>query len=652
MTHFFVKKQDIALQGELSVPGDKSCSQRALMIASQLVGEVKISGLLESGDVLSTANALKNLGVLIEKQGLDYVVSGCGLGSLMNPEAVLDLGNSGTGSRLLMGLLSTQKVKAIFTGDQSLSSRPMSRVMDPLKKYGANFIAREENFLPVTLIGNDEAVAIEHLVNVPSAQVKSALIFAALNAHGESQITEIELTRDHTEIMLKYLGFDLKEEFAEQKKTIKINAIEDLPAKDITISGDPSSAAFIAAAALLIPGSEITITNVLVNKLRIGFYEVLLKMGAQLEFKNQREVSGEQVADLYVKYSQLTGFNIPAELAPAMIDEYPILAVLSCFAKGKTRMNGLKELKVKESNRLAAIEENLLNCGVAVTSGADWLEIDPEATSKIAASEIIKTYDDHRIAMSFIVLGMVLEEGLEIDDTAMIATSFPEFFGCFAKLGLSLEQNQFYNVVTVDGTAGSGKGTIARAVANNLGYKYLDTGKLYRALAYLIITSEQQDNFTNQLTQLTEQISPEILSLDKLLNDDVGNFAAKIAALPEVRKALLSYQHGFIAKHHNVVLDGRDTGSVIYPQAEHKYYVDAALQVRAERRFVQNKSYYLEHNISAEQIATDLAARDEADKSRKVAPLIVPEGAEIIDNSGQEDLNDLIATIVTKINEE
>lgn len=431
-----VKRLQNSLQGSVIIPGDKSCSQRALMLSSQMLGNTLIKGLLESEDVLATKDALINLGVKIEKSQFGWVVEGSGLGNLVTPDTILDLKNSGTGVRLLMGLISTMGVSATLTGDDSLRSRPMARVINPLSKYSVEFNARDKNYLPIHLQGNMSSTAINHEITVPSAQVKSALLLAGLNAYGESSFIETTLTRDHTEIMMRYLGFDIKEKLEGNKKVININANQDLPAKDITVSGDPSSAAFLVAAAILVKGSNITVKNVLINEHRIGFYKILKLMNAKISFENIREVSGEKVADIKAEYSELKSAKIPAHYAPSTIDEYPILAVLASQAKGVTRMNGLTELKVKESNRLAAIVENLKKCQINVSYGDDWLEV--KYSPNIAVSETITTYHDHRIAMSFIILGLISQNGVSIDDITMIDTSFPEFFQKLEELGAHL----------------------------------------------------------------------------------------------------------------------------------------------------------------------------------------------------------------------
>ncbi|MBL6621544.1 MAG: 3-phosphoshikimate 1-carboxyvinyltransferase [Rickettsiales bacterium] len=430
----FPKKNSI--KGSISVSGDKSCSHRALIFASLMQGVSKIYGLLESEDVLATLNALQKMGVPINKKEDNYEIFGSGFHSLISPKQELNLQNSGTGVRLLMGLVSTQDLQVTFTGDNSLSSRPMARVTDPLSKFLVKFNLRDGNFLPAHINGNADAIAINYKINIPSAQIKTALILAALHANGTSEIIETKLTRDHTELMMQYLGFPIDCKIVEKQKIIKIKGNQDnIKARNIKVSSDPSSAAFLIAAALLAPESDITINNVIINPHRIGFFETLKEMGAKIQYLNIRNESGEEIADIRAKYSKLNGIEIAAEKAASMIDEYPILSVIATQAEGKTTMYGLKELRVKESDRLAAIIKNLEICGVKTKSGEDWLTV--EYTKKIKAKNIIKTYDDHRIAMSFLILGLVSEEGLAIDDASMINTSFPEFFDKLNQLGIN-----------------------------------------------------------------------------------------------------------------------------------------------------------------------------------------------------------------------
>ncbi|MFZ8864318.1 MAG: 3-phosphoshikimate 1-carboxyvinyltransferase [Rickettsiales bacterium] len=430
-------RQKTPITGTATVGSDKSCSHRALIIASQMIGVCKITNLLEAEDVMATKEALQKLGVKILKEGDTYLVYGNGRASLVSPKDVLNLGNSGTGVRLLMGLIATQPVQAVFTGDESLTRRPMARVLEPLENYNFTASARENNFLPIHISGNSDAVAINYELKLASAQVKTALLLAAINACGTTNITEKKYTRDHTELMMQYLGFDLQIMPQNNCKTISLTVNEDIVAKDININGDPSSAAFLAAAALLVKDSEIVLKNIMINEYRIGFYKVLQMMGAELYFENVRLDTGEKIADIRVKYSKLKGVVVPAKIAASMIDEYPILAILAVRAEGVTRMEGLEELRVKESDRLNAIYKNLIKCGVEANCGDDWLEV--KYSDKIYADEIIKTYNDHRIAMSFLILGLVSDSAIEVDDVKMINTSFPEFFSKLKQLGVKLD---------------------------------------------------------------------------------------------------------------------------------------------------------------------------------------------------------------------
>jgi 3-phosphoshikimate 1-carboxyvinyltransferase len=428
-----VKTSDFVSQ-TINVDGDKSSSHRALIFASLMSGVSQISGLLEAEDVMATKSSLQLMGVDIEKKEGKYFVKGNGINSLISPENILNLENSGTGVRLLMGLVSTMPVEAVFSGDKSLNKRPMNRVMDLIGQYSPQYKLREGNFLPLTIKGNDKATAINTEIKVPSAQVKSAGILAALNAKGISKFIEKTKTRDHTEIMMKYLGFSIKTKEKNGVTEIEVEGGSEVEAENIEVCGDPSSAAFLVAACLISRDAKLIIENIIVNPERIGFYQIVKKMGANLKFINKRKICGEEVADIEVHSSKLNGVDVGAQYAPRTIDEYPILAVLASQAQGVTKFSGLEELKVKESNRLSAIEENLLNCGVKVRSNTDSLEI--EYSPKIKSKGAIKTYHDHRIAMSFIILGLVAENNFEIDDVNMINTSFPSFFKILSQLGL------------------------------------------------------------------------------------------------------------------------------------------------------------------------------------------------------------------------
>jgi 3-phosphoshikimate 1-carboxyvinyltransferase len=424
------------LSGTIRVPGDKSISHRALMLGALAVGRTEISGLLEGEDVLATAAALNTLGAHAARAGDGrWTVDGVGIGGLAEPDDLLDLGNSGTGARLLLGILATHPITAFVTGDASLRRRPMGRVVEPLSRFGARFVTREGARLPLVVSGAADPVPISYHLPVPSAQVKSSVLLAGLNTPGATTVIEPQATRDHTERMLRHFGAVVDSEPAEGGgKRVTVEGYPELAAAPIVVPGDPSSAAFPLIAALIVPGSEVTIQGVGVNPLRAGLFECLREMGADIVLLNEREEGGEPVADLRARAGTLTGVDIPAERAPRMIDEYPILAVAAACAGGRTVMRGLAELRVKESDRLSAIAAGLSGCGVDVAVDGDTLTIDGSGGPP-AGGALIETQLDHRIAMAFLVLGLAARLPVRIDDAAPIATSFPSFVELMNGLG-------------------------------------------------------------------------------------------------------------------------------------------------------------------------------------------------------------------------
>jgi 3-phosphoshikimate 1-carboxyvinyltransferase len=424
-----------ALKGVVSVPGDKSISHRALMLGAVATGRTHIRGLLEGEDVLRTAAALKKMGADSGHDDNGWWVQGGGIGSLHEAGDILDLGNSGTSTRLLMGLVGSHNFTSFFTGDESLRKRPMARVIEPLSKMGVNFLARTGGKLPITVIGTRDTVPITYKLPVASAQVKSAILLCALNTQGRTTVIESEATRDHSEIMLRHFGANVISEKTSEGMAISLQGYPELKAQTIEVPGDPSSAAFVVAAALLKEGSDITIKNVGLNPLRAGVYETLKEMGADIKFENERLQAGEKTADLHVKGSHLKGIRVPASRAPSMIDEYPILAVLASFASGKTVMEGLGELRVKESDRLAMIATNLQACGVKLEVEGDTLTVHG---GKPKGGATIATAMDHRIAMSFLVMGSATAEPIGIDDGSFINTSFPGFVPLMNELGTKI----------------------------------------------------------------------------------------------------------------------------------------------------------------------------------------------------------------------
>jgi 3-phosphoshikimate 1-carboxyvinyltransferase len=417
------------LRGTIRVPGDKSISHRALMLSALAVGESRISGLLEGEDVLATAAAMRAMGAQVERTGDgEWRVHGVGVGSLLQPAQALDMGNSGTSTRLLMGLIASHPISAKFVGDASLSNRPMSRVIEPLSLMGAAFEASVGGRLPLTLRGASPAVPITYRLPVASAQVKSAILLAGLNTPGITTVIEPVPTRDHSERMLKGFGANLTVDVdAAGTRTIRITGEAELRPQQIEVPGDPSSAAFFIVAALLVPGSDLTVANVGLNPTRAGLIEVLRQMGGSIEVLNPREVGGEPVADLRVRASPLKGIEIDPTIAPSMIDEYPILFVAAALAEGKTVTSGLDELRVKESDRLAVMAVALTAAGARVTETVDGLTIDGTGGEPLEGGGPIATHLDHRIAMSMAVAGLASYHGVEVDDTRPIATSFPAF---------------------------------------------------------------------------------------------------------------------------------------------------------------------------------------------------------------------------------
>jgi 3-phosphoshikimate 1-carboxyvinyltransferase len=427
-----------ALKGRMAVPGDKSISHRALILGGMALGETRITGLLEAEDVLNTAGAVRAFGAQVVRQGPGaWALRGTGVGGWRRPEDVLDFGNSGTGSRLVMGAMATTPVTAVFTGDDSLRRRPMGRVLEPLTRFGADYEARPGGLMPVTLKGAAQPICTDYLVPMASAQVKSAMLLAALNAPGRSRISQASLTRDHTERMLKAFGAEITvEPLPKGGEAISVTGEAELTGVSVTVPRDPSSAAFPLVAALVVPGSEIVLGDVLLNPRRDGLFTTLREMGADIEIRGERETGGEKIGDLCVRASALQGVVVPPGRVPAMIDEFPILAVAAAFAKGRTVMRGLEELRLKESDRLAAIVAGLRANGVGVEETEDGMAVDGRG---VPGGGTVTTHLDHRIAMSFLVMGLAAQAPVTVDDTAMIATSFPDFETLMAGLGAVFE---------------------------------------------------------------------------------------------------------------------------------------------------------------------------------------------------------------------
>ncbi|MCF3972070.1 3-phosphoshikimate 1-carboxyvinyltransferase [Paracoccus salsus] len=425
------------LKGEAQVPGDKSISHRALILGAMAVGETRITGLLEGQDVLDTARAMAAFGAEVERLGPgEWSVHGVGVGGFREPESAIDCGNSGTGVRLIMGAMATTPITATFVGDASLSRRPMARVTEPLSQFGAQITAREGGRLPITIRGAQDPVPLHYRTPVASAQIKSAILLAGLNAPGQTVVIEAEPTRDHSERMLSGFGAEIGTRTTEEGHVITLTGRPELTAQAVAVPRDPSSAAFPVAAALIVPGSDIRVPGVSRNPTRDGLYVTLLEMGADIVFENVREEGGEPVADLVVRHSALKGVTVPSGRAASMIDEFPILSVIASFAEGVTVMNGVAELRVKESDRIDAMARGLEANGVRVEETRDSMTV--HGMSRVPGGGCAVTHLDHRIAMSFLVLGLATDNPVGIDDGGPIATSFPDFLPLMAGLGAEL----------------------------------------------------------------------------------------------------------------------------------------------------------------------------------------------------------------------
>ncbi len=431
------------LTGVAEVPGDKSISHRSLILGALAVGETRITGLLEGEDVLDTAHAMRAFGAeVIDHGGGSWSVHGVGVGGFAEPDQVINCGNSGTGVRLIMGAMATSPISATFTGDASLNGRPMARVTDPLALFGTQSVGRDGGRLPMTIVGAADPVPVHYTVPMPSAQVKSAVLLAGLNAPGQTVVIEREATRDHTERMLAGFGAEITVEQSDEGRVITLTGRPELRPQDIAVPRDPSSAAFPVCAALLVPGSDVLVPGIGLNPTRAGLFTTLREMGADLTYENERTEGGEPVADLRARFSpDMKGIEVPPARAASMIDEYPVLSVVAANATGVTMMAGVKELRVKESDRIAAMADGLRACGVNVEDGDDWWSVTGMGPGNVPGGATCVSHLDHRIAMAFMILGMAAQKPVSLDDGNPIATSFPIFEPLMASLGAQLRRD-------------------------------------------------------------------------------------------------------------------------------------------------------------------------------------------------------------------
>ncbi|MCA8882300.1 MAG: 3-phosphoshikimate 1-carboxyvinyltransferase [Rhodobacteraceae bacterium] len=428
------------LTGTADVPGDKSISHRSLILGALAVGETTVTGLLEGDDVLDTAKAMRAFGAEVTRDDAGvWHIHGVGVGGFSEPDNVIDCGNSGTGVRLIMGAMATTPITATFTGDASLRGRPMGRITDPIALFGAASYGRQGGRLPMTIVGAAEPVPVRYVTPMPSAQVKSAVLLAGLNAPGQTQVIEKEATRDHSERMLAGFGAQITTEDAPEGRVITLTGQPELRPQSIVVPRDPSSAAFPVAAALITEGSDVLVPNIGLNPTRAGLFTTLREMGADLSFENERVEGGEPVADLRARFSDaMQGIEVPPERAPSMIDEYPILSVVAALSSGKTVMRGVKELRVKESDRIDAMARGLEACGVRIEEDEDTLIVHGMGAGGVPGGATCAARLDHRIAMSFLCLGMAAKNPVQVDDAGPIATSFPIFVPLMRRLGADL----------------------------------------------------------------------------------------------------------------------------------------------------------------------------------------------------------------------
>ena len=629
----FKAPNNISLKGSLHLPGDKSIGIRSLIILSQSYGISNVSNISDGEDVQTALANIKKLKITVQKTGpSDYKIFGLGIG--FKPfKGTLNFNNSGTTLRLLTGLLSTSPVEAKLIGDASLSKRPI-RIISLMEKFFASFSRKNKDYLPIKLIGYGDAVQNDISITKPSAQIISACILAGMNAHGLTSITAPNTARDHTERMLKYLKYPIQIKNHGKMKTIKIMGKQFLSAeKNYIVPGDPSSAAFIIVLGALTKNSSVTLHNILLNEKRIGFLKVLKKMGANIQIKNKKIKFGESVGDIEVKSSVLRGVSLSAEIIPSIIDEIPILMVAAAFADGKSYFPNLDELKIKESDRLAAMEINLKKVGVSLTRTSNSLTIlglDEDFYSNKVAT--VDSFKDHRIAMSFAVMAMASKKKIHIKDFDCARVSYPNFLSDIEKI-----RNKSFKqiIVGLDGPVSSGKTSVAKYAANKLQNSlFLDSGLLYRFLAKKQLQQKQKKINVSKLITIAKKISLNDLKSAGLHKQNINLLVSKIAKIPQIRKALLPVQRKIIfnTSFQNVFVCGRDINSKVAQNADLKIYIDAPLKMRATRRYLELKK--INSAITFEEVLKTVKMRDFNDKSRSHSPLIKTKDSILINNTG------------------
>ena len=627
------------LRGRFTVPGDKSISHRSMIFGALAEGVTTVKGFLRSEDCLATMNIMRQLGVVIDDNGDEIKVHGVGLHGLKAAPQDLDCGNAGTAMRLLSGLLAAQDFESTLVGDDSLSGRPMNRVIKPLSTMGAD-IASDEGTAPLVFRANAHKIqAIDYVSPIASAQVKSAVLLAGLFAEGVTSVIEPKKSRDHTETMLQGFGAEV----AVDGLKVSVKGLPTLKAQDIQVPADISSAAFFMVLGLIHPDADFVIENVCINKTRDGVIHILQAMGGDIELNNVRDQAGESVADLRVKSSKLKGIDVPHDLIPSAIDEFPVVFVAAAHAAGEFKLTGAEELKHKESDRIEVMVTGLKKLGVDCESLADGAVIRGQHDLELN-NACVDGHGDHRCAMSFLVASALRPEyDIAVKGCHNIATSFPDFFDLMQ--GLSMDTQSISPVITIDGPSGVGKGTTSALLAEALGWHLLDSGAIYRAMALKAISEGITPDNEAALKAAAESLdlrfevaenSDIAVFLDgqqvneQLRTEACGEMASKIAPNKAMRAALFDRQKDF-QQAPGLVADGRDMGTVVFQSAPLKVFLTASAEERAKRRHKQLQQKGVDVRIR--DLLKDIEARDLRDSSRKVAPLVPAKDAHVIDTS-------------------
>ena len=631
---WFLPSNNISINGTVHLPGDKSIGIRSIIILSQSYGISEVYNVSSGEDVQTAIAAIKKLKVQIHKISSNhYQIFGLGIG-FKKFKGTINFNNSGTTLRLLTGLLATSEVDVKLIGDRSLSKRPM-RIIPLMEKFFATFYPKNKNYLPIQIAGYPDSIQSELVVNKPSAQMVSACILAGINSHGITTIEAPNLQRDHTELMLKYLKYPIKIKNKKNSKIIKIRGKQFLKAeKKYVVPGDPSSAAFLIVLALLSKNSNLSLPNVLLNPKRIGFLNILKKMGASIKISDKKKQHGETVGTIQIKSSLLKGIKINKEIIPNIIDEVPILMIAASFANGETFFPKLEELRIKESDRLLAMESNLKKIGIITKRNNDDMTIlglgEEFYSNKLIT---IDSYKDHRIALSFAVMAMVSKKKVLIKDFNSANVSYPNFLSDIQKI----KNKKFKQIIIgMDGPVGSGKTSVAKyAVSKIKNSLFLDSGLLYRFLAKKHLDQKSKTINVKKLIVIAQTITLKQLQSSGLHSQKINKLVSTIAKIPKIRSALLPVQRNIIFNnsYQYVFVVGRDINSKVAQSADLKIYIDAPLKMRAQRRFLELKSK--NKDIAFKEVLKTVANRDYLDKNRSNSPLVKTKDSVLINNTGR-----------------